>query len=249
MASLGSESLGFATVDHHRQLRHGFPEVIFCRGRHRRRRRGSLPVAAAAGPFWRHGGQRALPRGKRRSATPSIMSRRGPSPRTRHNLHRRVAQNTGGIGRHSDMPVAEEAAVTARMCGNAVDTSRRGCGRTPQAALAIGPSAQGERDCRRRRNGRRAPERGRGPRGRAGHRGAHLHRIRRELRRCHRIAGDAQLLRERGHGSEHRQRLRRGICGERDQRTALGGASDPSPRDEPGFSAKQPITREYSNAD
>ncbi|HLF14941.1 MAG TPA: 1-(5-phosphoribosyl)-5-amino-4-imidazole-carboxylate carboxylase, partial [Bacteroidota bacterium] len=33
IASLRTESLGFAAVDHHRQLRHGFPEVIFCEGK------------------------------------------------------------------------------------------------------------------------------------------------------------------------------------------------------------------------
>ena len=30
VSALASESLGFATVDHHRSLRQGFPEVIFC---------------------------------------------------------------------------------------------------------------------------------------------------------------------------------------------------------------------------
>src|SRR5689334_22739238 len=33
LASLGPEELGFATVDHHRRLRQGFPEVIFCEGK------------------------------------------------------------------------------------------------------------------------------------------------------------------------------------------------------------------------
>ncbi len=33
IGSLRSESLGFATVDHHRQLRQGFPEVILCQGK------------------------------------------------------------------------------------------------------------------------------------------------------------------------------------------------------------------------
>src|SRR5689334_18608734 len=27
------EDLGFATLDHHRALRHGFPEVVFCQGK------------------------------------------------------------------------------------------------------------------------------------------------------------------------------------------------------------------------
>src|SRR6266849_1643640 len=33
LSSLKFESLGFATVDHHRQLRQGFPEVILCQGK------------------------------------------------------------------------------------------------------------------------------------------------------------------------------------------------------------------------
>ena len=33
LATLRFESLGFATVDHHRQLRQGFPEVILCQGK------------------------------------------------------------------------------------------------------------------------------------------------------------------------------------------------------------------------
>src|SRR5437899_971138 len=33
LASLQPESIGFATVDHHRELRQGFPEVILCQGK------------------------------------------------------------------------------------------------------------------------------------------------------------------------------------------------------------------------
>ena len=33
VTSLEPESLGFATIDHHRQLRQGFPEVILCQGK------------------------------------------------------------------------------------------------------------------------------------------------------------------------------------------------------------------------
>jgi NCAIR mutase (PurE)-related protein len=33
IASLRFESLGYATLDHHRQLRQGFPEVILCEGK------------------------------------------------------------------------------------------------------------------------------------------------------------------------------------------------------------------------
>ena len=33
LRSLPFEDMGFATVDHHRALRTGFPEVIFCQGK------------------------------------------------------------------------------------------------------------------------------------------------------------------------------------------------------------------------
>ena len=33
LRTLPSEDLGFASVDHHRSLRQGFPEVIFCEGK------------------------------------------------------------------------------------------------------------------------------------------------------------------------------------------------------------------------
>lgn len=37
LRTLPYEDLGFASVDHHRSLRQGFPEVIFCEERHRPR--------------------------------------------------------------------------------------------------------------------------------------------------------------------------------------------------------------------
>ena len=33
LRNLPFEDLGFATVDHHRNIRKGFPEVIFCQGK------------------------------------------------------------------------------------------------------------------------------------------------------------------------------------------------------------------------
>ena len=33
LSALRFESMGFATIDHHRHLRQGFPEVIFCEGK------------------------------------------------------------------------------------------------------------------------------------------------------------------------------------------------------------------------
>ena len=118
-----SESLGFATVDHHRSLRQGFPEVIFGEGktddqivaiaqRIVEHAGGALvtrtPVSAARalqsaipGAEWNELGRTVLVRGRQ-----EVSSGRGA-----------VLIITAGT---SDLPVAEEAAVTADATGNVV---------------------------------------------------------------------------------------------------------------------------------
>lgn len=120
LRSLPFEDLGFAKVDTHRELRTGFPEVIYCAGktteqvlriarRILRRHRVALATRccqemyeAAAEIFpavtW-HEAARIMVMGKPRR----------PSPRSRP-----VAVVTGGT---ADTPVAEEAAVTVEAMG------------------------------------------------------------------------------------------------------------------------------------
>lgn len=125
MASLGSESLGFATVDHHRQLRHGFPEVIFCQGK-------TPAQAAAIAASVSRGGRPLLAtradkehfravKKKVRNALYNESARTitANAPQSPRDASRRILVVSAGT---SDMPVAEEAAVTARICGSAVDT-------------------------------------------------------------------------------------------------------------------------------
>ena len=119
-----TESLGFATVDHHRVLRQGFPEVIFAAGK------TTVQVVAIA--------ERITERGDGVLATRLTPDMHAPLverfPTIEINALGRtafLAPNTPApVGRGtvlvitagtSDLPVAEEASVTARALGNIVE--------------------------------------------------------------------------------------------------------------------------------
>jgi NCAIR mutase (PurE)-related protein len=123
LRTLPYEDLGFASVDHHRALRQGFPEVIFCEGK------TQAQVIAIARRLLTRGGPllatrvearvgRALLRLDRRAVfheearVVSIQPRREP-------LAGNVLVITAGT---ADIPVAEEARVTAEVMGSQVDT-------------------------------------------------------------------------------------------------------------------------------
>ena len=119
LRTLPFEDLGFSKIDHHRQLRTGFPEVIFCEGK------TDTQVAQIS--------QRILEAGHpllATRATPAMYEAvKALKPEARYNeLGRTItvvqAPNEGKSGvlvvsaGTSDLPVAEEAAETARMMGN-----------------------------------------------------------------------------------------------------------------------------------
>ena len=118
------KDLGFAKIDTQRELRVGFPEVVFCSGKSPAQVRaivdsllesGSSVLATRVGE--EHFAALAGLEGKlvldRLSGTArSPVDPRGASP------DRRVAVVTAGT---SDIPVAEEAAVTAEACGARVE--------------------------------------------------------------------------------------------------------------------------------
>ena len=215
------EDLGFAKVDHHRALRQGFAEVIFGKGKTPAAGCGDRSRDAAAERFAaKHlgdargcedfrGGEAACSRGRRNSTRSPASS---PSS---------ASQEITGKGTilvvsagTSDIPVAEEALLTARIMGNRAehlyDVGVAGIHRLLEHREKL---TQAPRDYLRRRNGRRAAERcGRPGRG-AGDCGSHQRRLRREFwrRRC--AAGHAQLLRVERDRREHRQRFRRGLRG------------------------------------
>jgi NCAIR mutase (PurE)-related protein len=117
------EDLGFARVDHHREARQGFPEVIFGQGK------TPSQVAAIAQRIVEAGHSLLVTRTSRdafdcvREMVPSAVH---------HELARCITldQGTAAKGRGTvliaaagtaDLPVAEEAAVTATIMGNTVD--------------------------------------------------------------------------------------------------------------------------------
>jgi NCAIR mutase (PurE)-related protein len=116
------EDLGFARVDHHRAVRQGFPEVVLGLGKtpdqialiaERIARRGQpLLVTRADDRAW-SAVRRVLPEAAYHEQARAITVRR-PVPAGKGI----VAIASAGT---SDLPVAEEAAVTADLMGNEID--------------------------------------------------------------------------------------------------------------------------------
>jgi hypothetical protein len=117
------EDLGFAKIDAHRDLRRGFPEVVYCPGKPpdriveivRAMSNGhALVLATRASPAI-HARLRKALRGKRVTYHEEArLVSIGTPPRARDG---HVLVVTAGT---SDVPVAEEAAVTAELMGSKV---------------------------------------------------------------------------------------------------------------------------------
>ena len=124
LKGLPFEKLGnFAHVDHHRHLRKGFPEIVFAPGKAPERLvaivkdllKHDVPVVVSRVTDGQARRLKRIGRGAvhHREAR-MVVIRRSPAPR-RKGL---VAVATGGT---SDIPVAEEAAVTAEAMGARVE--------------------------------------------------------------------------------------------------------------------------------
>jgi NCAIR mutase (PurE)-related protein len=116
------ENLGFARVDSHRALRKGFPEVIFCPGKtkeqvvqivERIRAREGRVLAARASQEIASAVQAAFPDATYH-ATARILFLGQPAPRSGKGDVLVVSAGT------ADIPVADEAAVTAELLGSPV---------------------------------------------------------------------------------------------------------------------------------
>jgi NCAIR mutase (PurE)-related protein len=123
IAGAAGESLGFATVDHHRELRLGFPEVILAEGK------TPAQVAGIAGSIVKHGSVLLATRATKAhyNAVRRVVrkSRYNPVARTIvGNEHLVKKQGKGSIcivtAGTSDLPTAEEAMETAKAMGNDV---------------------------------------------------------------------------------------------------------------------------------
>jgi NCAIR mutase (PurE)-related protein len=117
------EDLGFARVDHHRDSRQGFPEVVFGQGK-------TPPQIAAIARQLANAGQTLL---VTRTSPEAFAAVRAELPDARHHeVARCITLDLGATPRGrgtiliaaagtADLPVAEEAAVTAEIMGNSVD--------------------------------------------------------------------------------------------------------------------------------
>ena len=119
IAAAPIEHLEFATLDHQRSLRAGFPEVIYAEGKtpeqlgaivERLFRRSGTVMATRVGEAQREVLRREFPRGEHwERARMFVLRRRRPRPRGR------VLVLCAGT---ADLPVAEEALVTAQVMGS-----------------------------------------------------------------------------------------------------------------------------------
>jgi NCAIR mutase (PurE)-related protein len=117
------EDLGFARVDSHRALRKGFPEVVFCPGKtpeqvigivERIRAREDRVLAARASREIADAVQHAHPDAVYH-ATARMLFLGQPAPPSGRGVVLVVSAGT------ADIPVAEEAAVTAELLGSTVE--------------------------------------------------------------------------------------------------------------------------------
>ncbi|HEX9021241.1 MAG TPA: nickel pincer cofactor biosynthesis protein LarB, partial [Nitrospirota bacterium] len=118
------EDVVYAHIDHHRHLRHGMPEVIYCEGKTldqvvgiagRMLKAGSDVLATRADEKVYKAIKKLDRRAVYHEASRAVVIRHGKSRATKGI----VLVLTAGT---SDIPVAEEAAVTAQMLGSAVRT-------------------------------------------------------------------------------------------------------------------------------
>jgi NCAIR mutase (PurE)-related protein len=118
------EDLGFAQVDNHRAIRQGYPEVIFCEGKtveqvaaiagHLLERHGTLLATRASREMYEAVKNKA-PKAVYHPLSRAIVVK---PPRPSRPVGRVLVVSAGT----SDIPVAEEAAVTADILGSRVDT-------------------------------------------------------------------------------------------------------------------------------
>jgi pyridinium-3,5-biscarboxylic acid mononucleotide synthase len=123
MRHMPFEDLGFAKVDHHRALRHGMPEVILAKGK------TPEQVAEIAAALLDNSSNVLITRADRECATMVTERLSGgeyfPLSGTIRFWRDRTIRGKGRIAvvcaGTSDIPVAEEAQVTAEAMGNEVD--------------------------------------------------------------------------------------------------------------------------------
>ena len=125
LARMPYEDIGFAQIDHHREIRQGFPEVIYAEGKTKEQTRAiflrlleesqksvmATRISSDMAAYVRE----AAPEAEYDETARILFVRRNVET---PDENRRVLVLTAGT---SDIPVAREAALTAELMGNAVD--------------------------------------------------------------------------------------------------------------------------------
>jgi len=119
------EDLHFAKIDHHRAVRQGFPEVVFCQGKtteqvvqimgHLIRHNRNILATRATAPMY-EAVKAVVPQAQYNELAKLIFVRQEDIKNI--DEERFVLVMTAGT---SDIPVAEEAALTAEIMGNKVE--------------------------------------------------------------------------------------------------------------------------------
>jgi len=125
LKTLPFDDLGYALVDHHRQLRNGCPEVIFCAGKNVQQVEGIVTnmlevgntnvLATRATEEIARAILKIYPEAEWNPSARTIVVRRQPIEKTGIG---KILVVTAGT---SDIPVADEAVVTAEFLGNEVE--------------------------------------------------------------------------------------------------------------------------------
>ncbi|MGQ0667195.1 MAG: nickel pincer cofactor biosynthesis protein LarB [Nitrospiraceae bacterium] len=122
LRSMPFEDLGFASLDHHRSLRQGFPEVVLCEGKTTAQivtiarsliKKGGPFLATRAEPAVARAIRRLNPRARYYADARIVAIHPGS-----HKTQGHVLVVTAGT---ADVPVAEEARVTAEVMGSHVE--------------------------------------------------------------------------------------------------------------------------------
>lgn len=123
LKKLPFDDLNYAKIDHHRELRNGFPEVIFCPGKTIEQIKGIVEnlLSVGTGPILASRATlevfnsicKIAPSAQWHEAARIVEIKRNPPPVNGE----MVLILTAGT---SDIPVAEEAAITAEAMGNPV---------------------------------------------------------------------------------------------------------------------------------
>jgi len=125
LKSLPFEDLGFSRIDHHRSLRKGFPEVIWGEGK------TSGQILSIMRQLKRKGQNVLITRleEKKAKAILKVFPKSQYYPRSRVLTYLTLPVKSEGKGTilvitagTTDIPVAEEAAITAEIMGNRVET-------------------------------------------------------------------------------------------------------------------------------